>query len=142
MKDDFEKHLSRQTFRRVPDNWKAGILDEATQVEPSRAERTLSQVIIKWAHDLLWPSPVAWAGLVVVWMGIGVMNHQALKLAENSSVESYPVTEEMIVVMREQRQWVQALLEEEFHIGDPWDRPKPPPVSQRENRLPLLLMTS
>ena len=52
--DDFEQFLSRQPLRPIPPGWR-------NQILPARESR--------W-REWLWPSPVAWATLVAVWVVI------------------------------------------------------------------------
>ena len=141
MNEDLEQRLSRQSFRSIPDDWKQQILTGAEQAFPVAEQPSVPRSPWRWVHDLLWPSPIAWAALAAVWIGIGVMNQQALQLAEDSGANSHPVTREMMIVFHEQSRWIQSMLEEEQWSG-PWDRPRLQPADSRSPNLPLLLMTS
>ena len=76
--DDFEKHLQRQPLRQVPADWRDGVLSAARQAaRPEPAPRAASDGLraVLWTLNsrlstLLWPHPVAWAGLAAVWVVI------------------------------------------------------------------------
>jgi hypothetical protein len=57
--NDFERRLAEQPLRTVPPGWRRELL---ATVE--RTRKTPARALMDW----LWPSPVAWAALAVVWM--------------------------------------------------------------------------
>jgi len=99
--DDFEKRLQRQPPRKIPPDWRAGILSAARRgaqtlhVSPFTHSSRRSQTkadhaphnafhVSRFTHHasrithqlstLLWPHPKAWAGLAAIWLGLLVVN--------------------------------------------------------------------
>ncbi len=70
--DEFEQFLGQQPVRSLPASWRREILTP-TATQEAQAP---------WWHQWLWPSPVAWAALAVVWMVI-----IGLQLAARPSAE-------------------------------------------------------
>ena len=78
--DDFEKRLQSQPLRQVPTEWREDILSVARQADSAqrvpcptrraRAGSALLSTIHSRLTTLLWPHPVAWAGLAAVWVVI------------------------------------------------------------------------
>ena len=78
--DDFEKRLQSQPLRQVPAEWREETLTAARQASaaqpvpcPTRRARAASPLlstINSRLSTLLWPHPVAWAGLAAVWVVI------------------------------------------------------------------------
>ena len=63
--DDFEKSLSEQPVRSLPDDWRKDVLSSARREAASVAPRPRASS--GWAA-WLWPSPIAWAGLAALWV--------------------------------------------------------------------------
>jgi hypothetical protein len=59
--DPFEERLQSQPPRTIPPEWREHIL---CAVEVCARPATFRE----WILQLLWPSPVAWAGLAAVWL--------------------------------------------------------------------------
>jgi hypothetical protein len=76
--DDFEKHLQRQPLRQAPSEWRDGVLFAARQAarpQPVACAardglRAVLSILNSQFSALLWPHPVAWAGLAAVWVVI------------------------------------------------------------------------
>ncbi len=97
--DDFEKKLSDTPLRKIPPAWRAEILQYATQPLPPEAPvpATVSAANVtppvpvppphkaSW-HDLLWPSPLAWAALALIWSGIFISNNINFSSAQTPPV--------------------------------------------------------
>ncbi len=69
----FEKSLQSQPLRPIPPAWRAEILAAAAET-PSQPEWKAGR-IESWWRALLWPSPVAWAGVAAVWLLIAGLNY-------------------------------------------------------------------
>jgi hypothetical protein len=85
--DDFEQHLQHQPLRQVPAQWRGEILsairqaaarDPVTRHTPHAPRgRSALSTLNHQLSTLLWPSPVAWAGLAAVWLVILAFNFGA-----------------------------------------------------------------
>jgi hypothetical protein len=96
--ETFEKQLHRQPFRELPPQWRAEILAAAgasCRLDVSRSnqeqERDHEQEVAgatsrpevlrrteradSWWRSLLWPSPVAWAGVAAAWVLVLGLEH-------------------------------------------------------------------
>ena len=77
--EPFEQRLKRQPPRRVPAEWRREILAAANDARMIRSAATasrsssLSELSRRFA-SVLWPHPVAWGGLAMVWILIFVAN--------------------------------------------------------------------
>lgn len=92
--DEFERFLSQQPVRSVPASWRDEILP-ATASEEGQAP---------WWHQWLWPSPVAWAALAVVWMVIIGLQLAARPSAEETVQRtSTPPADIAVTLAQEQR---------------------------------------
>ena len=115
--DDFEQELKGRPFRSVPPEWKEQILGSAERAPKAGPNRR------SWLQELLWPSPVAWGTLAVVWVaivGINVVIHEG--------DDSQPVALTDYAQLRlavEQKRSLQAELEE------PVVPPKPEAIKPR-----------
>ena len=69
MNDRFEEKLQRQMFRQVPASWRREILEAGTKPEHGVAP----MASVSWWREWLWPSPVAWGAVAVVWVLIAVL---------------------------------------------------------------------
>jgi hypothetical protein len=86
MGDAFEQKLASMPLRQVPAEWRAEMLSLAESARersrapaPSRVSNWLASLwrCVTKPSSLLWPSPAAWAGLAVIWLGILALNHAA-----------------------------------------------------------------
>jgi len=59
--NEFERRLAQQPLRQVPVAWRREVLGYAECAHTSRRAAIL---------DWLWPSPIAWASLVLVWIAL------------------------------------------------------------------------
>ena len=64
--NEFERRLAQQPLRQVPPNWRRDVLAHAAQ--PGRVARVRA-AILGW----LWPSPLAWASLVLIWLALAAV---------------------------------------------------------------------
>jgi hypothetical protein len=72
--EHFEQHLQGQPLRPIPPAWRADILAAASTATPRPPEREADRARFWW-RSLLWPSPVAWAGVAAAWLLIVGLNH-------------------------------------------------------------------
>jgi hypothetical protein len=85
--EPFEKRLKGQPLRPLPAEWRREILAAAGEARPVRSAVAasgysfLSELRRRFVF-VLWPHPVAWAGLAAVWI---------LILAVNNSIQDKPV---------------------------------------------------
>jgi len=68
--DDFEQFLASQPLRSIPPEWRAKILQTAGRRRPLERKEPAGS---SW-RELLWPSPMAWAGVAGAWLLIIGMN--------------------------------------------------------------------
>jgi hypothetical protein len=121
--DDFEKKLERQPMRAVPAEWRARILREARRIGTPQPTPAAT-----WWRELLWPRPLAWAGLAAAWVVIAVF-HAATPAAPVVAWQAM-APQEMIRHFAEQRRELTALLSSSGETAAP-QQPKPPgPRSQ------------
>src|ERR1051326_3014278 len=97
--DDFEKQLQRQLLRRVPNEWRAKILDAAA---PSAIHHSPFTIHAPCWRELLWPNPAAWAGLAAAWVVILALNLASSN--KSTSVAAAPApSPEVIEALHQQR---------------------------------------
>ncbi|HEX5177251.1 MAG TPA: hypothetical protein VFV83_09495 [Chthoniobacteraceae bacterium] len=59
--NEFERRLAQQPLRQVPAAWRREVLAYA---DGARTRISRRATLLDW----LWPSPIAWASLVLVWI--------------------------------------------------------------------------
>jgi hypothetical protein len=119
--DDFEKQLERQPLRTAPGDWRAGIL-QAAQMSVPQLSTDNAQTISCW-RQLFWPCPQAWAGLAAVWVVIFAIHFFDAEPAESIAKTATPSSPQEILVLKEQKQMMAALMETfDQPAGEP---PKP-----------------
>jgi hypothetical protein len=78
--EPFEQRLRRQPLKPIPDDWRVDILRESRRAAAAKSQEagaashwltTLNQKL----STLLWPNPISWAGLAVVWAFILMLNY-------------------------------------------------------------------
>jgi|SRR5579883_70754 hypothetical protein len=75
--NDFEKRLQQQPLRPIPSHWRDEILGAASGECAARAnlgDRKLSSVLILLWRELIHPCPVAWSGMVGLWLMLWAVN--------------------------------------------------------------------
>ena len=130
--DDFEKQLERQTFRDVPPEWRADILNAACVASTPLASRPAPQAS-PWWHDWLWPAPQAWAGLAAVWLIILGLNLSPSGSKTPAIVASTtPASAAAATNLIEQRRELARLLDNALESQPAQKSPAPPgPRSER-----------
>ena len=144
--DDFEKRLQSQPLRQVPSEWREDILLAAKEAGsaqpvpcPSRSAWALSSLlstIRSRLTTLLWPHPVAWAGLAAVWvvnLGLSFTTRDAALHVARGGSSSSP---QVFMAFQEQQRLLNELVgPREIPTAE---RPKataPRPRSERRNGL-------
>src|SRR5438105_4053189 len=94
--DDFEKQLERQPIRTVPAEWRAGILQAASESSVPQPSTTNSQPV-SWWRELFWPCPQAWAGLAAAWVVILVIHFASAEPTESIAKTAAPSAQEIMV---------------------------------------------
>jgi hypothetical protein len=72
---DFEDRLRSLELRQPEPEWQREIFERCTFTEPRSA----------W-QQWLWPSPLAWAALVMIWFGLAVANHGEKPVANTTTL--------------------------------------------------------
>jgi hypothetical protein len=116
--DDFEKHLQRQPLRQVPAEWREGVLSAARQAgRPQTAPRAPGDGL--WAvlstlnsqlSTLLWPHPVAWAGLAAVWVVILGLSFTSRDAARHVAKRASSPAPQVFMAFQEQQRLLSELV--------------------------------
>ncbi len=132
--DDFEQRLQRQPLRPVPTEWREEILAEAgrgSRVEGRAQNWVRSPSLVSRLSTILWPHPVAWAGLAAVWIFIFTVdfsvNDRAPSVAEGYSP---PPTEVMVELRQQQRLLAELMGPRETRDADRQKNSLPRPRSE------------
>ena len=131
--DDFEKRLERQPLRQVPGEWREEILSTARQASlPEHAPRatyhapapaSLLSTIHHQLSTLLWPHPLAWAGLAAVWLVILGINLTTRDASTVIAKYASPVSPQVFMAFQEQERLLAELIgPRETPVAEP---PKP-----------------
>ncbi|HLX95277.1 MAG TPA: hypothetical protein VKU37_06000 [Verrucomicrobiae bacterium] len=104
--DDFEKRLQRRPLRQVPAEWREEILATAGQgakVERRAQEQFGASSLVSRLSAILWPHPVAWAGLAAIWIFIFTVDFSMRENAPAVAEKYLPPPAEVIVEVRQQQ---------------------------------------
>jgi hypothetical protein len=103
--EQFERRLSRQTLRKIPNEWRGEILVAA---DVNRREAvcafTSTATIRSRLHEIFWPAPAAWAALAAVWIFIFVVNFSIRDKTPMIAEKVSPPSPEMVVELKKQQQ--------------------------------------
>src|ERR1035437_1002053 len=146
--DDFEKRLQRQPLRQLPSEWRQEILSAARQTSsPYHASRIThhappSRSLLSTIHHqlstLLWPHPVAWAGLAAVWVAILGINLTTRDASTAVAKHASPVSPQVFLAFQEQERLLTELLgPRETPVAE---RPKAGPAWPRSERRREMMM--
>jgi hypothetical protein len=98
MNDEFEKHLSRQSFRPIPPEWRQDILRTANAQSSEAAPKP-------WWHEWLWPCPRAWGGLAAAWALVFVL-HAAAPSESQKTASAKPMTWQTFALLQHQMEMI------------------------------------
>jgi len=106
--DEFEQKLSRQPLRQVPQEWRAKIISAACGAQaschpPPDTRRSLLSAINSQLSTLLWPHPIAWAGLAAVWILIFGVNFSMREPSPRVAEKYVPPSPEVMVELKKQQ---------------------------------------
>jgi hypothetical protein len=138
--DDFEKRLQHQPVRQVPPEWRAEILSAARQASlpPHASHPSLLSTLSSQLSALLWPRPIAWAGLAAVWLVIVGLNATAPEASSRMVRRASPLSPQAFVALQEQARLLAELIgAREATVAE---RPRPVLPRPRSERQPRLLM--
>jgi hypothetical protein len=140
--DDFEKRLQHQPVRQVPPEWRAEILSAAHKAAPFQhatrnTHRSLLSTLGSQLSAILWPRPVAWAGLAAVWLVIAGLNVATRQASPRAVHRTSPLSPQVLVAFQEQARLLAELIgPREAPVAE---RPKPVLPRPRSERQPRLL---
>jgi hypothetical protein len=104
--DDFEQRLQCQPPRQIPAEWREEILAMAGQgsrVEGRAQKRPRPSSLVSRLSTVLWPHPVAWAGLAAVWIFIFAVDLSTRDSTPMIAGNYSPPPAEVIVEVRQQQ---------------------------------------
>lgn len=107
MDSEFEKKLSRQPVKQIPAEWRAEILAAAVDAQTARhsspaTHHSWLSTLNHQLSTLLWPHPVAWAGLTAVWVCILTLNFSLRDRPPVLAVKALAPSPEVLVELRQQ----------------------------------------
>jgi hypothetical protein len=111
--DDFEQKLQRQPLRPVPAEWREEILAQASRasrVERRAQKRPWPSSLVSRLSTILWPHPVAWAGLAAIWIFVFTVDFSMRDRAPAVEAKfSLPPAEVIVEVRQQQRLLVELI---------------------------------
>lgn len=113
MNDDFEQKLQRQPLRQIPGGWRGEILATAgrkSEAKGREREWFWPSSLVTRLSTILWPSPVAWAGLAAVWILILAVDFSMRDPAPVMAEKSAPSSPEVIVELKQQQRLLAELM--------------------------------
>jgi len=109
--DDFEQRLQRQPLRPVPAEWREEILAAAASYHrPPVERRSFLATLNSRLSAILWPHPVAWAGLAAVWILIFTVDFSLHDKAPTVAEKYSPPPAEIMVEVRQQQRLLAELM--------------------------------
>ena len=115
--DDFERRLSEQPMKALPQEWRAEILGN---VQPC-AKATPTRKAGGW-HEWFWPSPVAWGALAAMWVAAICLNAVSREPVSKQAKADRPVVTWQMALNRQRE--LEAALSMFDEPPAPVDRPK------------------
>ena len=103
----FEKRLKRQTRLLVPAEWRKEILEAAGKARCVRQPATVGcspfSNLNRRLASMLWPHPVAWAGLAAIWIFIFAVNFSIQDRQPAVAENIPPPSPEVLAELRQQQ---------------------------------------
>ena len=131
--DEFEQQLQRQPLRPIPAEWRTEILAAARAAGPRPS--ALDAQSASWWRELLWPSPLAWAGVAAAWAVILALNSAAWSDADATAAARRPPAPPAVIEMAlaQRRQLMSSLFDTApvEAAAPPPEPARPQPHSQR-----------
>lgn len=129
--DNLEHQLQRRPVRPIPAEWREEILAAARAAGPRPATRGARRT--SWWRELLWPSPLAWAGAAAVWAVILALAAAASSDAEPGMAARFAPPPAVIrMAIAEKRRLMASLFDTAAEpAAPPPDPARPQPHSQR-----------
>jgi hypothetical protein len=146
--DNFEKRVQSQPLRQVPSEWRKDILSAAKQADsaqgvpcPTRRARAASPLlstVYSRLSTLLWPHPVAWAGLAAVWVVILGMSFTTRDAGRQVARGASSPSPQVFMAFQEQQRLLNELVgQREIPAAE---QPKAAPPRPRSERRSGLMM--
>jgi len=109
---EFERRLSRQPLRQIPGDWRGEILAAAGRALKIERPEPIDwpSALVSRLSTLLWPHPVAWAGLAAVWIGIFAVDLSTRDRSPAEAQSSRPPAPEIMVQLRQQQRMLAELI--------------------------------
>ncbi|HTV43510.1 MAG TPA: hypothetical protein VMF08_23305 [Candidatus Sulfotelmatobacter sp.] len=140
--ESFEQRLRRQPLRPLPTEWRREILEAASEACPVQPGEIVSRYsflseLRRRFASVLWPHPVAWGGLAVVWALIFAVNISTQDKPANMAVKALPSPEVIGQSPEQQRLYAQLMGFQLTGSDDPSnpDRQKAIPPKPRSERI-------
>ena len=125
--NDLEQQLARQELKRVPADWRDGILSAAASAPP-HAARTNSSA--SWWRALIWPSPRGWAALAGAWVMVAIIQLTMPSGGSSKIAPAAVVSAGAVEAWREQQRLLAELFPQERRV----EPPKAVPLRRRTER--------
>lgn len=114
--NEFEQKLQRQPMKTVPPEWRAEILAaaraaQAVQPAATVESRSFVSTLNRQLAALLWPHPVAWAGLAAIWIFIATLNFSLRDQAPRLADKAIPPSPEVMAELKKQQRMFAELLD-------------------------------
>jgi hypothetical protein len=113
--EQFEKLLESQSLRQAPAEWRSEILSAASQARTAQkiqpaAGRSFLSILNHRLASLLWPHPVAWAGLAAVWIFVLAAHFAMSDDAPAIAEKTLPPSPEVVAELNQQKQLLAELM--------------------------------
>lgn len=81
--NEFERRLAQQPLRQIPVAWRRDLLALAEATQRAQPEHA-------GLRDWLWPSPLAWAALALIWIALAAAFTSAEPVGETIATTTSP----------------------------------------------------
>ena len=113
--EQFEQQLKRQSLKQAPAEWRSDILAAARAAQPVKRTQPVAggsflPIFYTRIASVLWPHPVAWGGLAVIWMLLFAL-HFSINDSEPALAEKVvPQSPEVVAQLQQQHRLLAELL--------------------------------